>query len=92
MFNGRIRRLRLGLSTRGFGMTRPLWEIEKDTVHGGASYRLSVGIPGVPGTRQVSGLSQHQAQSLERALVLLEERVTNRALKNVREALGITHN
>lgn len=70
-------------------MSRPLWEITKDTTHG-TSYRLSVGAPGLPGAREVGGLSRYQAESLERALATLEERATKRALKNVRAALGIT--
>ena len=70
-------------------MTRPIWEIEKDTTHG-SSFRLYVGIPGVPGTKEVGGLSHQQAESLGRALAEIEKRATHRALKGVREALGIT--
>lgn len=70
-------------------MSRPLWEIEKDTTHG-SSFRLIVGVPGIPGTREVGGLSHDQAERLGRALAVLEERAMKRALKGVREALGIT--
>ena len=71
-------------------MNRPIWKIEKDTNHG-TSFRLSVGTPGVPGTVEVGGLSGDQARELGRALVLIEERTTRRALKSVRDALGIAH-
>ena len=70
-------------------MSRPIWEIEKDTAHG-TSFRLFVGIPGVPGTKEVGGLSRQQAESLGRALTVIEEKAAWRALKSVREALGIT--
>lgn len=70
-------------------MSRPIWEIEKDTMHG-TSFRLIVGTPGIPGTREVGGLSREQAERLGRALAVLEDRATKRALKGVREALGIT--
>lgn len=70
-------------------MIRPLWEIKEDTTHG-TSFRLIVGAPGIPGTREVGGLSREQAERLGRALGVLEERAKKRALKGVREALGIT--
>jgi hypothetical protein len=69
-------------------MPRPLWEIQKDTTHG-TSYALHVGIPGVPGTATVTGLSRDQGAELGTALTLLEERAANRALDSVRIALGI---
>ena len=72
-------------------MSRPLWEIIKDTKHG-SSFRLIVGFPGVPGTREVPGLSHDQAERLGRALGTLEKRATERAQRRIREALGITRN
>ena len=69
-------------------MARPLWEIKKDTAHG-TSYALHVGIPGVPGTETVTGLSREQGQALGLALAKLEERAAYRALEGVRNALGI---
>lgn len=70
-------------------MTRPIWVIEKDTAHG-SSLRLTVGVPGVPGSHTVGGLSRDQGASLEVALLALEERAKSRALSQVRDALGIS--
>lgn len=69
-------------------MTRPLWNIEKGTTHG-TSFRLTVGIPGIPGSHIVSGLSHEQAEALEVALINLEKRAADRALQSVRDALGV---
>ena len=72
-------------------MTRPLWNIEKGTTHG-TSFRLTVGIPGIPGSHIVSGLSHEQAGELEGALFALEKRAAEHALQTVRDALGVQSN
>lgn len=69
-------------------MIRPLWDIEKATTHG-TSFRLTVGIPGVPGSHIVCGLSHEQAGALEDALFAIEKRAAERALQTVRDALGV---
>ena len=69
-------------------MSRPLWSIDKDTTHG-TSFRLAVGVPGIPGSHEVSGLSRDQAQSLEAAITTLESSAKYLALEGVRKALGI---
>lgn len=69
-------------------MPRSLWEIEKDTVSG-TSFRLFVGPRGVPGSKEVGGLSRDQAERLGRALAVLEDKAASRALQGVRDALGI---
>lgn len=63
-------------------------KLEKDTAHG-TSWRLTVGIPGVPGTHEVSGLSREQAEHLGPALERLERDAKYNALEGVRAALGV---
>lgn len=72
-------------------MLKPLWKIEKGNTHG-TSFRLIVGIPGIPGSHHVTGLSHDQAGALELALIALEKRSEERALKTVRDALGVHAN
>lgn len=69
-------------------MLRPLWQIDKGTTHG-TTFRLTVGIPGIPGSHHVQGLSHDQAEALEIALDALEKRAAERALQSVRDALGV---
>ena len=66
------------------------WRLEKDTIHG-TSWRLTVGIPGVPGTCEVAGLSREQAERLGPALERLEKDSAYTALENVRNALGVSN-
>lgn len=69
-------------------MGRDIWKLEKDTTHG-TSWRLTVGIPGVPGAHEVDGLSRQQAECLGPALECLEKDAAFSALERVRSALGV---
>ena len=69
---------------------RPIRKLEKDTTHG-TSWRLTVGIPGAPGTFEVSGLSREQAENLGPAMEKVEAVARYRALENVRNAIGVNN-
>lgn len=69
---------------------KSIWTLEKATTHG-TSWRLIVGIPGVPGSFEVGGLSREQAESLAPALERLEKVAVYRALENVRNAIGVNN-